>query len=69
MGGSGTSRCARSRRFEWYKLESGSGSIGRVVSRTKSGSGRVAVVPNDSQDQGGSNGTGCNVAVAVLAEL
>jgi hypothetical protein len=57
-------------RFEWYKLESGSGSIGRVVSRKKvavavvavggsgvtSGSGWVAVGPNDSGDQGGSNG-------------
>jgi hypothetical protein len=33
------------------------------------GSGWVAVGPVDAQDQGGSNGTGCNVAVAVLAEL
>jgi hypothetical protein len=34
-----------------------------------SGSGWVAVVPFDSLDQGASNGGGCDVAVAVLAEL
>jgi hypothetical protein len=35
LGGSGTKRRARSRRFEWYKLQRGSGSIGRVVSGEK----------------------------------
>jgi hypothetical protein len=31
LGGSGTNRRSRSRRFEWYKLESGSDSIDRVT--------------------------------------
>jgi hypothetical protein len=31
LGGSGGSRFVRSRRFEWYRLGCGSGSIGRVV--------------------------------------
>jgi hypothetical protein len=34
-----------------------------------SGSDRVAVVSFDRGDQGGSNGGGYNVAVAVLAEI
>jgi hypothetical protein len=34
-----------------------------------SGSGGVGVVALERGGQGGSNGTGCNVAVAVLAEL
>jgi hypothetical protein len=34
-----------------------------------SGSGGVVVVPIDRGEQGGSNGTSCNVAVAVLAEI
>jgi hypothetical protein len=34
-----------------------------------SGSGRVGVVPLERGEQGGSNGTSCNVVVAVLAEL
>jgi hypothetical protein len=33
------------------------------------GSGRVAVGPVDRGGQGGSNGVGINLAVAVLAEL
>jgi hypothetical protein len=31
LGGSGINRRGRSMRFEWYRLESGSGSIGRVT--------------------------------------
>jgi hypothetical protein len=35
LGGSGTIRRRRSVRFEWWWLESGSGSIGRVVACLK----------------------------------
>jgi hypothetical protein len=35
----------------------------------KGGSGRVAVVPVDRSDQGGSNGGSGNMVVAVLAEV
>jgi hypothetical protein len=38
QGGSGTSRKRRSVRFEWYRLESGSGSIGRDMDSEKKGS-------------------------------
>jgi hypothetical protein len=44
----------------WYTMAHG---------EMRSGSGRVAVVPVDRSDQGGSNGTICKVVVAVLAEL
>jgi hypothetical protein len=36
LGGSGVNRCGRSRRFEWYQFDSGSGSIGRVMIDGKS---------------------------------
>jgi hypothetical protein len=68
-------------RFEWYVIEGGSGSIGRVVIKNKqmgvesdknkksgSGSGRVAVVPLDRGGQRGSNGGCLTVAVAVPSE-
>jgi hypothetical protein len=82
-------------RFEWWWLEGGSGSIGRVVvvfainagdgvthvipvaegyviggcSGAMSGSGCLVVVSLERSGQGGSNGTGWGLVVAVLAEL
>jgi hypothetical protein len=38
-------------------------------SGTTSGSGRVGVVPLERGDQGGSNGTKYDMAVAVLTEI
>jgi hypothetical protein len=41
----------------------------QVQCGSQSGSGWVAVVPLDRGDQGGSNGSRYNVAVAVLSEF
>jgi hypothetical protein len=55
QGGSCVIRKRRSRRFKWYQIECGSGSIGRdmIVGGSGSGSGRVAVDSFDSERQCG----------------
>jgi hypothetical protein len=69
--------CGRARRRCWARGSGGARSRSRArtgggrlgACGLKSGSGLVVVGPKDARGQGGSNGTGYNVAVAVLSEM